>query len=44
MRTVEKWVSNSVWRYDNWAYSKEDKNLNLQIQKKNQQIQAIKLQ
>ena len=33
MGTVEKWVSYSVWRYDNWAYPKEDKNLNIQIQK-----------
>lgn len=43
MRTVEKWVSNSVWRYENWVYFKEDKHLNLQIQKRTQ-IQAIKLQ
>lgn len=33
-RTLEKWVSNNIWSYDNWIYFKVDKNLNLQIQKR----------
>ena len=32
--TIEKWVSNNIWSYDNWIYFKVDKNLNLQIQKR----------